>query len=118
MNLDDKQLDILRHMLGINMPAQPPKPYRNYYCAEYGNADLRQLETLGAVRKYSDSDGYEWYTCTAAGRDAAITSHKAIAWSKSKRVYSRYLSLCDVLPDLTFRQFLTDQQFADVRRNA
>ena len=37
MNLAAEQLRILRHMLGIDLPAvKAPVPYRDYYCASRG----------------------------------------------------------------------------------
>ncbi len=109
---DAKQLQTLRHMLGIDDPSlDVPKPYRDYYCANPGDPALHELMRLGAVRMYDTRGGYEWFTCTDAGRAAAITSHKAIQYSKAKRRYIRFLDVRDCWPDLTFRQFITDPQF-------
>jgi hypothetical protein len=36
------------------------------------DADLHDMRRLGAVRLYLLSDGYEWFCCTDAGRDAAM----------------------------------------------
>ena len=41
MNLTDEQLQTLRHMLGIDKPDErEPEPYRDYYCASRGDANL------------------------------------------------------------------------------
>lgn len=80
MKLTDEQLQILRHMLGIDKPAvRVPDPYRDYYCAMRGDAGLAELEQLGAVRMYRQCEHYDWYTTTAAGRSAAIASHHVIS---------------------------------------
>lgn len=113
------QLDILRHMLGINTPgAKEPKPYRNYFAANKDNEKLAELAALGAVRRYLSDEQYDWYTCTAAGLAAAIASHKTIRYSKAKRMYSKFLDCKDCFDGLTFRMFLTHPQFAESRRAA
>ena len=122
MELTDKQLDTLRHMLGINTPwTAKPEPTRDYYCASPGHAEIVELERLGAVRCYRRAGKhtrYDWFCCTDAGRAAAMASHKTIRYSKAKRVYGKYLDIRDCLPDLTFKQFLTGAEFAETRRAA
>lgn len=113
------QLDTLRHMLGINTPDdREPKPYRDYYCANRDDPKLKALAELGAVRLYSQRDSYDWYCCTPAGRAAAIRSHRTIRRTKAQRLYSKFLDVKDCCPDLTFKQFLTEPDFADTRRRA
>lgn len=105
-------------MLGINTPYDAePKPYRDYYCTNKGDAELAELERLQLVRKYRDDgpEGYDWFTCTPRGKRLAMLSHKTIRHSKSKRVYQRFLSVRDCWPDITFKDFLTDQKFAGIR---
>lgn len=117
--LTPEQLRTLRHMLGIDRPDMAkPVPYRDYYCANPGDPELHELARLGMVRLYSTHGSYEWFCCTDAGRAAAIASHKAIRHTKAKRLYRRYLDISDCFPDLTFKRFLTDPQFADTRRTA
>jgi hypothetical protein len=114
-----EQLEILRHMLGINDPFQrAPTPHRDYYCADPGDQRLHELASLGLVKRYRVGNGHEWFTTTDAGRAAAIASHKAIRYSKARRVYARFLSMRDVFPDLTFRAFLTGEEFAIARGEA
>lgn len=116
MELNIEQLRVLRHMLGIDRPDMDvPKPHRNYYCANPGDPTMVELARLDAVRIYDTRGGYEWYTCTDAGRAAGIASFKTIQYSRSKRRYSRFLDVRECCPDLTFRQFLTDQRFAEAR---
>lgn len=110
------QLDTLRHMLGINDPYKAkPEPYRNYYCASPGNERLHALAAAGAVELYSTRDNHEWFRCTDAGRTAAMASFRTIQASKPKRVYSRFLSLSDAIPDLTFREFITNPKYREYR---
>lgn len=119
MKLDAGQLETLRHMLGINTPDdRVPQPYRDYYCANPGDAELLALEAAGAVERYSMHGGYHWYRCTPAGRAAAMASHREIRSKRSRRVYSKWLDVQEALPDVTFHEFLTNPVFADTRRNA
>ncbi len=122
MKLSEHQLDLLRHMLGINTPeAAAPAPYRNYAAVNPGDREYIELERLGAVERYraaSPRESYDYYRCTPAGHAAALASHRRIRHPKGKRVYLRFLSVRDALPDLTFREFLMGQQFASVRREA
>lgn len=117
--LTANQLQTLRHMLGIDDPyAKTPQPYRDYYCANRGDENLHELARIGAVRLYSQRDGYDWYCCTDVGRAAAMASHKTIRKSKGSRLYSKFLDVRDCFPDLTFRQFLTEPDFKETRQNA
>lgn len=119
MELTSEQLHTLRHMLGINDPSvRDPVPYRNCYAADPGNPEMIELERIGAVRFYCRRYELDFYVCTDAGISAAIASHKSIRDSKKRRVYSRFLDCRECCPDLTFRQFLTDAQFAQTRRDA
>lgn len=119
MSFTAEQLDTLRHMLGINTPDdRVPKPYRNYYCANRDDPELRLLADLGAVRLYSQHGNYDWYCCTDEGRAAAMRSHRTIRRTKAQRIYSKFLDVRDCCPDVTFKQFLTEPDFAETRRNA
>lgn len=113
------QLETLRHMLGMtDFSRREPSEYRDYYCANKGDEHLMTLEAEGLVRCYRRDDAYHWYTTTDAGKDAARASFRQLRYRKSRRVYLRYLSVNDAVPDLTFREFLTDPEFADIRRDA
>lgn len=114
--LTSEELRILRHMLGIDKPhVRHPKPYRNYYCANPGDPELHALMAAGAVRLYSQSGGYESFTCTEAGRIAAVESQRTIRLGKPKRLYRAFLDVSDSWPDLTFKQFLTDPSLRRLR---
>jgi hypothetical protein len=117
-----KQLDTLRHMLGINDPLKGrPEPWRNYAAVNPGDPEFLELERLGAVecyRRQSPHNSYDYYRCTDAGRAAACASHRTMRWSKSKRIYSKFLDVRDALGDVTFKEFLTDPAYAESRRSA
>lgn len=114
----DEQLRILQHMLGIDNRRKKPVPYRDYYCANPGDAALHELMRLGYVRIYAERDGYEWFCTTEQGKSAAVRSAASRFMTKSQRVYSRFLDVKDAFPDLTFKAFLTDLQFAQIREMA
>lgn len=119
MKLTDEQLRILRHMLGIDLPRErEPEPYRDYYCASRGDAELAELARLGAVRLFRQCEHYDWYCTTETGRAAAIASHRRIRYPKPRRVYCKFLQVSDAFPDLTFREFLTNPDFAETRAKA
>jgi hypothetical protein len=121
MKLTEEHEDSLRHMLGINRPeARNPKPHRDYAAVLPGDAHWLELERLGMVERYSARDNtiYHWYRTTPKGREAAFASHRRIRYSRSKRVYCAFLSVSDAVPDLTFRQFLTHPDFAEIRSRA
>lgn len=119
MNLSDDHLKVLRHMLGIDVvDRRAPKEYRNYYCATPGDPLLLELLDAGMVIMYRKCDQYEWFTATEAGKVAARASQQAQLKPKAARVYSRFLSVKECLPDMTFRDFLTNPDFADARREA
>ena len=116
------QLHTLRHMLGINTPDDRiPKPYRDYAAVNPGDAKFVEMERMGLVEIYRPSahaGEYDYYRCTAQGRTLAMASHKTIRRGKSARVYSKFLDVRDAINDLTFKEFLTDPQFAETRRSA
>lgn len=118
----EAQLDTLRHMLGINDPSiGNPRAYRNYAAVPPGDKRFAEMVTFGFVRKYRDAgDGcsYDYFETTDLGRQLAFESHKRRRYSKAKRVYSEYLRVADSLCDLTFRDFLTNPEFAETRRKA
>jgi len=106
VNLTTEQLRTLRHMLGINDPwMRVPVPSRDYYCANPEDPKMVALDQAGAVERYSTHGSYWWYSCTDAGRAAAMASYRTIRKSKASRVYRRWLSIRDCFADLTFRDF-------------
>lgn len=120
--LTEKDLDHLRHMLGINTPTDKhPKPYRDYAAVNPHDKEWLRLESLGMVRRYRTVEPhspYNWYTTTDEGKARAIASHKNIRQSRSKRRYSAYLDVSDTFSELKFIDFLTDPQFKQTRDEA
>jgi hypothetical protein len=106
MELSAKQLDTLRHMLGINDPwKSQPVSYRDYYCASPGDETMHELLRLGAVRIYSRCREYEWFETTAEGWDAALNSFTEFQKSIEERFYCAFLGACEVRPDLSIAEF-------------
>jgi len=121
MDLSDKQLNTLRHMLGINDPfMKVPKSYRNYAAVNPGDKDFLELEKLGVIRKYccagSDTQ-YDYYTCTDVGKLAAINSHKNIRKRKPQRMYAQFLNIKDYCPSITFKDFLIRADYKSIRED-
>jgi hypothetical protein len=123
MELSERHLDMLRHMLGINdrFWMRQPEPYRNYAAMNPGDTRMAELEALGMVecyRRASDKTEFDWFQCTPKGEAAAKASFMEKRFPKAKRVYHRYLDLSDCLPDLTFRDFLTNPDYKGIRAEA
>ena len=107
------------HMLGIDDPSKArPKEYRDYYCANPGDAALHELARIGLVEMYSAHGGYEWFATTDAGKAAARAAHRRSLYPKAKRRYIAWLRLSDMITGLTFHEFLTSPEFAQARREA
>lgn len=121
MELTADQLHMLRHMLGINTPAdREPKPYRNYAASVASDERMLALEKAGAVERCGSVSWseYEYWQCTEAGKAAAVASHRSIRYTRSKRRYIKFLEVSDAWPDLTFREFLTLPELAQCRNEA
>ncbi len=114
------QLSILRHALGLNDPYAPRAyVYRNHYCGDDHDPDLTTLEMLGLMRKETLLPGIVGtiYRCTDEGRKLAIANFKHMQHPRSRRRYKVYLDTKDALGELSFKEFLTQERFADVRTN-
>lgn len=113
----EAQLDILRHMLGINDLGGPVTPWRNYYAAPEGDeaAELLELLAAGLVAFAGNRFGSAIYVATAEGERLAVESARARRPSRAKRRYLAWLEVTNICHDLTFRAFLTDPQWAEVR---
>jgi len=119
MAVSESHLKVLRHMLGLTDPYRREQvPYRDYYCANQGDVLLHEMEEAGLVRRYRCTDGYESFCTTERGRREGIKSALARRKGPAARRYARFLDLRDVVPDVTFREFLTRPEFAELRRLA
>ena len=119
MFLRDDQLRVLRHMLGVDnqRDKKDPVSYRNYYCTSPGNPLMNGLRHLGFVEMYRKDENYEWFTATETGIAAGMDSARQRRYSKARRRYLCYLHISDCYSNLTFKQFLTDPEFAETRAN-
>jgi hypothetical protein len=117
-------MNTLRHMLGINTPHhKEPKPYRNHAAVNPGNQEFQKLEKQGLVEKMGPvADGLypklQFYRCTETGKALAMSSHRSIRLKKAARVYRLYLDLSDTDSELTFKEFLINPAYAEMKREA
>jgi hypothetical protein len=117
-----KHLEILRHMLGVtDTTARDAKPSRDHYAAEPGDPTLASMAEAGLVRlartKSPIAGGLDIYITTDLGRATAMVSARRLRKPRGARVYSRWLDVADVV-NVTFKDFLTRPEWAEVRRNA
>lgn len=121
INATPRQIQILRHSLGLSDP-YAKNEYRNYYVAgegHHGWDDLLALEAAGLMRRTRNSIppvGDVTFTVTDAGKRLARAHAPKI--SRGKRMYRKFLDVSDCAPDLTFREFLTSPDYADSRAEA
>jgi len=87
----DEQLRVLRHMLGVDDRRHKVQAYRDYYCANPGDAALVELERMGAVSLYAERYGYHWYRTTDQGKAAGLASAAARVLTPAKRRYMDFL---------------------------
>lgn len=119
-NREDAVADMLRHMLGINDPSLPwpPRCWRDYAAVEPGDPLFVHMQERGLVRLTSRARGpfsFDYYATTEAGKELALSTFKAMQWSKSKRRYCGWLRISDAVPDLSFRDYLTKPEYAEHR---
>ncbi len=103
--VSNEAIHTLQHALGIDKRRR--EPWRNYYCAADGALDLEALVSAGSMRRGCTLNGGRdrYYHVTEAGIALAKANLPA-PLSPAKRRYERFLDLCDVWPDLTFKEFL------------
>ena len=131
-SLDDAMMDHIDHALG--RPTFPLREtYRNIFALEYGAEVTRAFERSDLWERAPSYGGMIFFRVTDAGRRAlaeylgvtnewqpfAVTfkGHTRViaAATASKARYRHYLSIHEVLPDLSFKEFSRD---ARVRRVA
>lgn len=118
-DLGKQALSVLQHTLGLDSwgksksPSQPDG-YRNHFVAEEGHHEwgiLMLLVQHGLMDQHAPfalSGGSPWFSVTGAGRAyVAQYSPKPPKLTKAQERYQRFLDLSDVMPDLTFKQFVT-----------
>jgi len=120
MELTDTHLHILRHSLGLNSKGYG-YPYRNIFCAGPGHRDYPTLKdlvqsghmVLGSTQSNAFSSGSEFYHVTEKGLTVAQVQEPPLP--RSKRRWRRFSAIKEVLPGLTFKEFLTLPKFAEYR---
>jgi hypothetical protein len=120
VNISPDELRVLLHTLGLTDPYRA-EPYRNHFVAGIGHDDLPHLDRLcdlGLMERRRGVGMRETdmlYVATEAGQQYAIEQHAKRKPSRAKRRYRAFLNLKDCCPDLGFREFLTNPQFAEYR---
>lgn len=113
-DLSREQLEILAHALGLNYT---PRKHRNFYCAQLASGappaaidDLVKRGLLAPGRSINEGQD-RYYIVTAAGIELtkrAFPPPKPLTRAQAR--YQRFLQLSDVIPDLTFREFLANYE--------
>lgn len=107
-DLTERDLEILRHSLGLN--ERTNEPYRNNYAANPG--DLDYLVDAGAMFKgRAIPGGLQYYHVTPEGIEAAKKSHEARKpkLTRSQRRYRDYLRVDGCFD--SFGHYLKYQQY-------
>ncbi len=121
--MNDRQLHILRHSLGIGDDGRG-RPCRNHFCTGQGSKDWDDCRILSAVGLMIDkgamslTGGDHLFVVTDEGRKSAINTEPLTKASKAKRRYRYWLEIREVFPDATFHDFLTRPEFAESRERA
>jgi hypothetical protein len=121
--LTRQELHILRHSLGLDDTGRGSQ-YRNSYvlgpdCPSF--ATLKYLEARGLMTDHGPRavfGGMHGFTVTPAGRAIAATPDRLPRKERGRRIYRFWLSISDCFPDSTFRDFLTEPEFAGARERA
>lgn len=120
--MDAAWMRILLHTLGIDRyDTKDPNAYRDYFAADPSNERLKAMANAGLVRRYREpSEGmpYDLYETTELGKHEAFNYWYRHRKPKKARVYSRFLDCREANADLTFRDFLVEPEYADIRRQA
>jgi hypothetical protein len=99
------QVHTLQHALGLDRDRR--EPWRNYYCATFADPALEALVELGMMKRGRPLNQGEsrYYHVTPAG-EAVARAGLPPKRTRSEARYLCYLHVSDVMPDLTFREFL------------
>jgi hypothetical protein len=116
--MTDTLLSILQHALGTDQLGRGTM-YRDHFVAGPGHSDFETCMAAtaqGLMRHYEK----QWvisghlFIVTDAGRDfVRVNSPKPDAKQRRRDRYSRWLDISDLMPDLTFGDFLRrEKEFA------
>lgn len=112
-------LEILQHSLGVDQFGRGEQ-YRNRFVTDEGSMDhptCMEAVGRGLMTRHAGNaltGGDDLFTVTPEGR-AYVTSRspRPDRRQKARDRYSRFLDLADVIPDLTFGEFLRrEKEFA------
>lgn len=109
-------LPIIQHSLGVDRFGRG-RQYRSHFVTGEGSIDhpiCMEAVELGLMTRHpgnSLTDEMDLFLITDAGR-AFVAKHspKPDRRQRARDRYSRFLDLSDMMPDLTFRQFLTNKE--------
>ncbi len=106
-------LQTLWHALGVS--PQQRKPWRNHYVASPTDRECVQLVASGMMQQASVSQaltgGDACFIVTSAGRAAAMQALPPDTRTKGNRRYQEYLRISDVMPDLSFGEYLKKRMY-------
>lgn len=108
-------LEVLQHALGVDRFGRGSM-YRDHFVAGPGHSDFDTCLAAterGLMQRYENKHviGGNVFVVTDQGRQFVLArSPKPDRKQKARDRYSRYLDLADVLPDLTFGDFLRRQK--------
>gem|GEM_PF-1643107 len=118
-------LSILQHTIGFDEYGESrdpsrPEGFRNHFVASEGHHDwqyIQQMLKLGLMKERpatAISGGSPWFFVTEAGRQYVKThSAKRPKLTRGQERYQRFLHLSDVMPDLTFHEFVRRRLYLD-----
>jgi len=108
--IEEQYYHLLHHSLGISDPKNC-KPYRNYFAADEGHADIEGLRSLCdadlmiAVESQSTENQDIIFIVTDKGRKVALrTQPRPPKLTRAQARYQRYLDLADSL-DMSFIEY-------------
>lgn len=113
-----RHLEILRHALGLDAEGRG-RMYRNHYCqpVDFDSAtltDIREMVSAGLMvegKKINEGTD-QYFHATDAGKRVAVENVKPVSLSRR-----RYLAFLNLDMGISFKEFLTCPDFAELRRN-
>lgn len=122
LQLTPSQEQRLLHMLGIR-PDKWPTLYRNgYSTGAADNPDLMALVEMGLVvehQPFAERLGASRrFSATQEGKAVAIRAWQRIRLSPAQMRYRIWLEIRDLSPEVSFRDFLTNAEWASARLEA
>lgn len=125
-DLSEKEIGMLRHMLGwTDRYKRDPPDGRDYAAVNPGDPLFVRMETMDLVKLAHPAGTKDWmvldtYTTTDEGKRLARQSFYKRRKNKAARRFHVWLGINESWPEFTFREFLTsnDYDVVNARRNA